>query len=276
MNESTPPGEPGGPGEPSSPGSAAQHSLDLAPAPGAASTGQRWWAQARLEWRQLMTNGEQLLLTLVIPVAVLLGLTWANLATIDEATPGVMALAILSTAFTATAIATGFERRSGVLKFLGSTPLGRTGLLVGKTSATLAVIVLQLTLITGVALLLGWAPQAGSLPAVAFVVLLGAVALGTWGVALAGLLRAEATLAVANGIFLLLLFAGGTVLPADRLPGPIAAVVSLLPSAALGDALRTLLDPDSAAMALPVGAMLILLIWAVAGTALAVRTFRWE
>ncbi|MGB7979827.1 MAG: ABC transporter permease, partial [Candidatus Nanopelagicales bacterium] len=233
---------PGGPAQASSgPGPG----LDLTPAAGAAPTGARWWAQARLEWRQLMTNGEQLLLTLVIPVAVLVGLTWTGLATIDEATPGVMALAILSTAFTATAIATGFERRSGVLKFLGSTPLGRTGLLVGKTGATLAVIVAQLLLLAAVALLLGWAPAGAAIPAVVVVVLLGAVALGTWGVALAGLLRAEATLAVANGIFLLLLFAGGTVLPADRLPGPIAAVVGLLPSAALGDALRALLDPAS-------------------------------
>ncbi len=270
MSSSSIPGGPAGPSSIPSPG------LDLTPAPGAAPTRTRWWAQARLEWRQLMTNGEQLLLTLVIPVAVLVGLTWAGLATIDEATPGVMALAILSTAFTATAIATGFERRSGVLKFLGSTPLGRTGLLVGKTTATLAVILLQLVLLAAVALLMGWSPAGGAIPAVVVVVLLGTVALGTWGVALAGLLRAEATLAVANGIFLLLLFAGGTVLPADRLPGPLASVVGLLPSAALGDALRALLDPSSAGAGLPIASMLILLAWAVAGTALAVRTFRWE
>lgn len=250
--------------------------LDLTPAPAAAPTLARWWAQSRLEWRLLMTNGEQLLLTIIIPVAVIIGVTRLGLATVDEATPGVMALAILSTAFTATAIATGFERRSGVLKFLGATPLARSGLLVGKTVATFAVILLQLLLIGAVALALDWSPQVSLPLALVGAVVLGTVALGSWGFALAGLLRAEATLAVANGIFLLLLFAGGTVLPTDRLPGPMTALVSLLPSAALGDALRTLLGAPEAASGLPVAPLLVLSAWAVAGIALSVRTFRWE
>ena len=228
--------------------------LDLTPAPGAAPATARWWAQSRLEWRQLMTNGEQLLLTLIIPIAVLIGVTRLGLAEIDEATPGVMALAILSTAFTATAISTGFERRSGVLKFLGATPLARSGLLVGKTTATFAVIVVQLVLISAVALALGWSPEVGQPVLLVATVVLGTVALGSWGFALAGLLRAEATLAVANGIFLLLLFAGGTVLPSHRLPGPLGGVVQLLPSAALGDALRTLLGAPTQRLRPPSGA----------------------
>ncbi len=250
--------------------------LDLTPAPGAAPRSARWWAQSRLEWRQLMTNGEQLLLTLIIPIAALIGVTRLGLAEIDEATPGVMALAILSTAFTATAIATGFERRSGVLKFLGATPLARSGLLVGKTTATFAVIVVQLVLITAVALALDWSPQVDQPLLVVATVILGTLALGSWGFALAGLLRAEATLAVANGIFLLLLFAGGTVLPTDRLPGPLGGVVQLLPSAALGDALRALLGAPSGISGLPVGPLIVLIVWAAVGTALSVRTFRWE
>jgi ABC-2 type transport system permease protein len=248
--------------------------LDLTPAPGAASTAARWWAQGRLEWRMLMTNGEQLLLTLVIPVAVLVAVTALDLADIDTATPGVMALAILSSAFTATAIATGFERRSGVLKFLGATPLGRSGLLVGKVGATLAVIVVQLLVVAVVALLLGWSPGVPPPLAIPVLVGLGTLALGSWGFALAGLLRAEATLAVANGIFLLLLFAGGTVLPVDRLPGPLAGLAGLLPSAALGEGLRSALDPAGGVVAW--GSLAILAVWAVAGVLVAVRTFRWE
>jgi ABC-2 type transport system permease protein len=248
--------------------------LSLAPAPGAAPTAARWWAQARLEWRLLMTNGEQVLLTLVIPLAVLVALTTLDLADIGTATPGVMALAILSSAFVATAIATGFERRSGVLKLLGATPLGRSGLLVGKVAATLAVIVVQLVLIGIVALVLGWEPPAPLPLALLGLVGLGTLALGAWGFALAGLLRAEATLAVANGIFLLLLFAGGTVLPVDRLPGPLAAVTGLLPSAALGEGLRAALDPAGPVM--PWTQLAILAGWAAAGVLVAVRTFRWE
>lgn len=253
-----------------------KNALDLTPAPQAAPRAARWWAQTRLEWRLLMTNGEQILLTLIIPVTVLIALTRLGLAEIDEATPGAMALAILSTAFTATAIATGFERRSGVLKFLGATPLGRSGLLAGKTAATFAVIVTQLLLIGLVARLLGWTVDLAAPLALVVVVVLGTIALGSWGMALAGLLRAEATLAVANGVFLLLLLAGGTVLPTDRLPDPLSGIVALLPSAALGDALRTLLSASSDAASLPLAPIAILLVWAAAGFALVVRTFRWE
>lgn len=249
--------------------------LTLSPAPGAAPTLARWWAQARLEWRQLMTNGEQILLTLVVPVAALVAVTQLDLADVDTATPGVMALAILSSAFTATAIATGFERRSGVLKFLGATPLARSGLLVGKVAATLALIVVQLVLITLAGLALGWSPATPDPLVLPTVVVLGTVALGAWGFALAGLLRAEATLAVANGIFLLLMLAGGTLLPTDQLPGPLGAVAGLLPTAALGDALRALLDPTSAG-GTPWSSVLLLAGWALAGVAVAVRTFRWE
>ena len=250
--------------------------LDLTPAPQPAPVAARWWAQSRLEWRLLMTNGEQILLTLIIPVAVLLAVTQLGLAEIEEATPGVMALAILSTAFTATAIATGFERRSGVLKFLGATPLGRSGLLVGKTTATFAVIVVQLVLVTVVAMLLGWSRTVAEPLVLIATIVLGTVALGAWGFALAGLLRAEATLAVANGIFLLLLLAGGTVLPTDRLPDVMAGFVQFLPSAALGDALRTLMGAPSGDVGTPWGPILILVAWAVSGIAVSVRTFRWE
>ena len=108
------------------------------PPAGAAPTTARWSAQARLEGRLLMTNGEQLLLTLVIPVAALVADRSAGPRQPRDGDSGVMALATLSSAFTATAIATGFERRSGVLKLLGATPLRRSGLLVGKVGATFA------------------------------------------------------------------------------------------------------------------------------------------
>jgi ABC-2 type transport system permease protein len=220
----------------------------------------------------LLTNGEQLLLTLVIPVAVLLGVTGIGLASVPEAVPGVLTLAVLSSAFTALAISTGFERRSGVLKFLGTTPLARSGLLVGKVAATLVVLAGQWLVLLAVAALLGWRAGAANWPATVVAGLAGTAALGSWGFALAGLLRAEATLAVANGIFLLLMFAGGTVLPTSAMPGWLATAVAPLPTNALHEALVQSLDGAG----LPAGPMLILLAWALAGTVLAARTFRWE
>lgn len=246
-------------------------SLDLAAQPGAAPLARRWLAQASMEWRALMTNGEQLLLTLVIPVAALVGVVKFGLSAVADAIPGVLTLAVLSSGFTATAIATGFERRSGVLKFLGATPLSRPGLLVGKTAATLAVIALQWLLVGVTGLLLGWHP-AGNPLLLAGCAALGTAALGAWGLALAGLVRAEATLALANGIFLVLLFAGGTALPTDRLAEPVRTVVELLPTAALSAALRGVMGLAPASI-VPI---LILLGWASAGSLLAARTFHWE
>lgn len=247
--------------------------LDLSPAPGAAPARSRWRAQARLEWFLLMSNGEQLLLTLVIPVAVLIGVVRLDLATVELAAPGALALAVLSSAFTATAIATGFERRSGVLKYLGTTPLARSGLLVGKALATLAVIALQAVVVTVTALALGWDPRPAAPIVLVAALVLGTAALGSWGFALAGLLRAEATLAVANAIFLVLLLAGGVVVPVTRAPAVLSGLLSVLPSSALADALRAAWGVGSGGAGAD---MVVLLCWALGGVALAARTFRWE
>lgn len=248
--------------------------LDLTPAPGAAPAASRWLAQARMEWRILMTNGEQLLLTLVIPVAALLLVVRTGLASVDEAMPGILGLAILSSAFTATAIATGFERRAGVIKFLGTTPLGRGGLLAGKALATLGVITAQALALGVAGLLSDWSATIADPVALVGALALGTAALGAWGFALAGLLRAEATLAVANALFLLLMVGGGLVLPVGRLPGPLQVVVEALPTHALGDALRLALGHGGSGSA--VADLVLLLAWAVAGAILAARTFRWE
>lgn len=253
----------------------------FAPAPGAAPLARQVRAQARLETKLLLRNGEQLLLALVIPVIVLvgmvlgadkLGLAWDHHA-VGVFTPGVLALAVMSTAFTSLAIATGFERRYGVIKWLGSSPLPRHGLLLGKICALLVVEVIQLVVIGGVGLLLGWSPSPGALGIVGAVlgILLGTAAFASLGLFVAGVLRAEATLAAANLIYLLLLAGGGVVLPRSTY-GAAEPLLAFLPSGALGDALRDgLLDGTIAWPALGV-----LLVWAVIGTLLTARTFRWE
>ncbi len=250
----------------------------LAPRPGAAPRRRVLAAQTGAEIRMTLRNGEQLLLTLVIPVLLLVGLS--HLPTdvvgyspaIDAVAPGILALAVISTAFTGLAIATGFERRYGVLKLLGATPLGRTGLLVAKTLGVLAVEIVQVTLIAVVAALLGWHPVGSPLSA-AVLLVLGTAAFASLGLLLAGTLRAEATLAVANGLYLLLIAVGGVVIPAGRLPAALEPLVSLLPSAALGQGLRDVLLHGQA---LPLGSVAVLLVWTAVGTVAAARTFRWS
>jgi ABC-2 type transport system permease protein len=250
----------------------------LTPRPGAAPLPRQVLAQASMEARLMLRNGEQLLLAVVIPVIVLVGgvagaehldLSISH-RPVDEFTPGVLALAVMSTAFTSLAIATGFERRYGVIKRLGSSPLPRSGLLLGKVLALLMVEALQILVISAVAFLLGWHPRA-SVPAALVAVVLGTAAFAALGLFVAGVLRAEATLAAANLVYLLLMAGGAVVLPASAY-GAFGHVARLLPSGALGEALRDALWSGGFAW----GPLLVLLAWAVVGAALTARTFKWE
>lgn len=250
----------------------------FAPRPGAASVPRQVLAQAGMEARLMLRNGEQLLLAVVIPVIVLVGAVEGaarvgldfGRAAVDVFTPGVLALAVMSTAFTSLAIATGFERRYGVIKRLGSSPLSRSALLAGKVGALLVVEVLQFAVIAPVGLALGWDPRV-DVVAVLLTIVAGTAAFASLGLLVAGALRAEATLAAANLIYLLLLAGGAVVLPVSSY-GAFGEVVRWLPSGALGDALR-LAFIDAA-----VGGreLAVLLGWTVVGAALTARTFKWE
>ncbi len=257
------------------------NALDLSPRPGAASTGRMLRAQTAMELRLLSRNGEQLLLTLVIPLLLLVMGTRSDSIVdlgpgrpIDIITPGVLALAVLSTSFTSLAIATGFERRYGVLKRLGATPLPRWGLLGGKIGAVLVIELVQLVVLMAVARLVGWEPLGGA-SAIGWLVLLavlGTAAFGSLGLLIAGTLRAEATLAVANLVYVMLLVGGGLIVPLDRYPGGTHHALELLPSGALGQGLRDAFNGSSPGL-LPV---VVLLAWALGAGILTTRTFRWE
>jgi ABC-2 type transport system permease protein len=252
--------------------------LDLTPAPAAASVPRMILAQTAYELRTLLRNGEQLLLTLIIPVVLLTLFGATSLLDlgpeprVDSLTPGILALAVMSTAFTGQAIGTGFERRYGVLKRLGATPLPRAGLIAAKTLTVVAVEILQAVVICAVALGLGWRPHGDPFSVVALV-LLGTAAFSGFGLLMAGTLRAEATLAAANLVYVLLLALGGVVFPLEKFPAGIRHALELLPISALAEGLRNVLR-DGAAF--PGGPLLILALWAVAGLILAACLFRWE
>ena len=228
-------------------------------------------AQATLETRTLLRNGEQLLLTLVIPLLLLaaFGLEplvnfGAGMSRIDFLTPGIIALAVMSTAFTSQAIATGFERRYGVLKRLGATPLSRAGLISAKTATVIAVELLQGALILIVALAIGWRPDASAAAIVVapLLILLGTAAFSGLALLMAGTLRAEATLAGANLVYIVLLGVGGVVFPLTKFPAGARPVLELLPTGALSTGLRAVLQQG---IVFPVGNAVTLVVWAVAG-----------
>ncbi|MFF3562920.1 ABC transporter permease [Streptomyces sp. NPDC002574] len=248
------------------------------PAPGSAPLGRMIGAQTALETRMLLRNGEQLLLTVVIPTLLLVLFSTVDVVdtgagkAVDFLAPGILALAVMSTAFTGQAIATGFERRYGVLKRLAASPLPRWALMTAKTGSVLVTEVLQVVLLTAIAFALGWSPHGDPL-SVLLLLVLGTAAFSGLGLLMAGTLKAEATLAAANLVFLLLLVCGGVVVPLDRFPDGVRSVLELLPVSALSDGLRDVLQHGAG---VPWGDLGILAVWAVLGLGAAARWFRWE
>ncbi|MDN3904602.1 ABC transporter permease [Arthrobacter sp. YD2] len=234
--------------------------------------------QGRYEAVMMLRNGEQLILAVVLPLLAMVALVVTPLldgygtSRINMATPGIFALCAMSTAFTGQGIATGFDRRYGVLRYLSTTPLGRAGLIAGKVIAVLAVLVIQVALVSIVALLFGWRPELSGLVPAVLQLLLGAIAFTALGLLVAGTVRPEATLAITNLLWILLAAAGGIIIPAGNLPGIVQPFVEVLPSAALGDALRSALIDSQ----FNISATLILLAWTILGGLGAVRWFKWS
>lgn len=238
-------------------------------------------SQLVAELRILSRNGEQLLLTVIIPVLLLVffGLTDVLPSGLDDhmdfLTPGVIALAIMSSAMVSLGIATGFERGYKVLKRLGVTPLGRPRWLAAKILTVFVVEVIQVLLLVPIALLLDWnADGARWLPA-AGAIGLGTIAFGGLGLFIAGRLRAEINLAAQNGLYIVLLLLGGMVIPFENLPGPMESVAKVLPSGALADVLRDTLVGGNAGVQ-PHTSWIVLAAWAIAAPLVAAATFRWE
>ena len=248
--------------------------LDLSPAPVPAPPAKRIFRHGLIETRLLIRNGEQLLLALVIPVAILVASRFvkASLGSMELLGPSVLALAVWSSAFTSTAISTAFERRYGVLERLATTPLGKPGLLAGKALAVIMIMSGQLVILAGAALAFGWRPRFTPLSAL-FAVLLVILATATFvclALLLAGRLRAESVLGLANLIYVILLIGGALIIPVARYPAALRPLIEALPTAALGEGLRA--AANGQVLSWPV---LVLLAWLVAAGLAAWKGFRW-
>jgi ABC-2 type transport system permease protein len=236
-------------------------------------------AQTGIEVRLTLRRGEQLLVTLLIPAGVLLAFGGMEAApegyskTVDFLLPGVLALAVMAAGMVSLGISTAYERFYRVLKRLGATPLTRLDVLLAKSGGVLVVEVLQVVVLCALAAVaFGWRPAETAWAALPLLAL-GTVCFAGLGMLMAGALRAEATLGLANALYLLFLALGGLVAPLDRLPGGLADAVRVLPATALGRVLRAVLAQGTA----PGGFdLLVLIVWSVAAVALTARTFKWE
>ncbi len=245
----------------------------------AASLPRQILQQVKFELLLTARRGENVLITLIVPVLLLIFFTSLNIipgqngSAVNFLLPGILALAIIAAGMVNLGIATAYERYYGVLKRLGSSPLPRSGLIIAKIIAILILEIIQVLVLVGVAMALyNWRP-AGSPPLALLTIALGTVTFAALGLAMAGGLRAEMTLAGANALYLVFLLIGGGILPLDHLPAPLAAVAQLLPAAALTQALQATMTNGSS---VPVGPLLILAVWAIVILLVAVRTFKWE
>lgn len=232
------------------------------------------FVHARTEAMLTLRNSEQVLLTLLIPVALLVGLTVVDVfdlpePRVDSVVPRVFALAVMSSAFTGQAIALGFDRRYGVLKRLAATALPRWLLVTGRAVAGLVVTAVQLVVLGMIAAILGWSPAPAGVAWTLLLAVLGALSFGALGVLLGGALKAEVVLALANIVWFVLLLGGGIIVPPDSMPGTLGDIVALLPSGALTDGMHTALV-DGAVPGWPVFAVLVA--WGAVATLVATRT----
>jgi ABC-2 type transport system permease protein len=233
-------------------------------------------ALLRVELVLTLRRGESLLITIVVPVVILVFVGTVAASPPEFLVPGLLALAVMSTSMVSLGIATAYERYYGALKRLLGTPLPRASLIAAKTLSVLLIELVQIGVLVAIArVMFGWTPaSSGSLPLALVALVLGTGAFAGLGLLMAGTLRAEATLGVANGLYLVLLLLGGFILPLDRLPGPLAAAAELLPAAALTDATRGALSGSSPQDVL--GPLALLAAWAVVTLGAAALTFRAE
>lgn len=238
-------------------------------------------SQVRLELALTSRQVEQLLVSLGIPLLILVFFSSVQVLplpagvqqSVDYLAPGVLALAVMSTAMVSLGIATGFERSYGVLKRLGASPLGRPRWIAAKVSTVLVIEVVQWALLIAVAVALGWNPPASGWADAVLGGLLGTAAFGGVGLLMAGSLPGLATLAAANAVYLILLLTGGMVIPLEELPSAASTVAKALPAAPLAEVLTGSLVAGGS---VEPWAWVSLTAWAVLAPVAAALTFHWE
>ena len=245
---------------------------------GAAPARQIWRAQTRIELILTLRRGESVLLTFAIPVVLLAFFSLVDVLPtgtgdpVDFLFPGILALAIMSTALVSVAIATGFERQMGVLKRLGSTPLSRGQLLGAKTAAVVVIEAIQIVVLVAEGYILGFRFSGPSIGTALLAAVLATIAFAGLGLLMAGTLPALTTLAAANGVYLLLLLLGGMIIPLAKLPAGLRVFSQALPSGALAEVFHGALGSGE----IPGHAWVVLAVWAMVTPVLAARFFRWE
>lgn len=242
-------------------------------------------AANRAFWR----NPASAFFTLALPVmflalfSVLFGTkpTEVNGRMVSSATftlAGIVTFSVIGACYTNLAIGMTFAREGGFLKRLRGTPLGPGVYLAARVAH--AVIVAALVVVVSLAfsaVAYGVRVPWGAVPALAVDLGVGAAAFSALGLAVtAAIPNADASPAIVNALIFPLLFVSNVFIPIARPPAALRIISDAFPVGRLAAALHQNFFPGPHQSSLPVGPLLILTAWGVAGMAGAIRFFSWE
>ncbi|MCU1463787.1 MAG: type transporter [Acidimicrobiales bacterium] len=242
--------------------------------------------QVRLEQRAFWRNPESAFFTFSMPIGVLLiyGAISMNekvpgrpdIHGLTLFVPGILAFAIVVTAYANLAATMAAARASGVLKRIRATPLNPSLYLGSQLLSVLATaLLISVTTIAIGSVAFGAVPRAAGVASLLGTLALGIVCFAALGLAISTAIpTADSAGAITNGTYLPLAMVSGVFSSRLDLPSWLDRIMSLLPIKALADGLRTSYDP--AAHGIPIGSLVVLAAWAVAGVLVARRRFRWE
>jgi ABC-2 type transport system permease protein len=235
------------------------------------------WEQFRFERKLFWRNPSAAFFNFLLPLLLLVLIATAfgtDASGFEILIPGVAAMGVLATTFTALAYNLTHLREEGVLKRIRGTPMPAGAYLAGFIgSATLNAFLQVASVVTIGNLLYGVDWPHDPLLLVAFT-LLGVICFAALGVAFSQIIPNEDSApAYTNAVFLPVIFISGVFYSTDDMPEALQAVAEALP-------LKHLIDGLSAAIVgggADVGsAALVVAGWAAAALFLAVRFFRWE
>ena len=241
--------------------------------------------QTKLEQRAFWRNPDYAFFTLLLPLLLLALLGAVNsgdeigdrtdINAIDLVVPGVVAFAVMVSAYANLASRLAVLRADGVLKRIRTTPLDPRAYLTAQLLSTLVTTLLA----SAATILLGFvafdvSPRAEGVLALALGLVLGIICFAALGLALSSAIsHADAAGPITHATYLPLALVSGVFDPSINIPGWLETLVSLFPVQALVELLVAAYDPT--ADGVPLGDSLVLAIWGIGAIAIAMRTFSW-
>ncbi len=195
---------------------------------------------------------------------------------IDFLIPGLLGMNLMGGSIWSMGFAIVDARRRKLMKRLVATPMPRHYFLLSFLLARLAMLIVEVGVFLGFAVLVFGVPIRGSLALIAALCVIGTLAFGAIGLLLSSRARTiEAASGLMNLTMLPMWILSGVFFSSQRFPDVVQPIISALPLTALNDALRaTMLQGATTVQIAP--QLGVLAAWLVVCFPLALKLFRWR